>query len=445
MLDAMTKKRARKGKKVASAPSSTPDKEPTPTVEAGTVSQVKRKRMSRDAAALSASAAEQRYQHTTLTHGGQGHMLAGSKARSDPQSTWPSNHAKAVSAAVAGWTEYSSWKESGNIETCTKTGVILHVVWDRSGEDSRQPLGAGMSSARKYAIQYYFIEQFGGPPEQDWEVGNFHPKFSLPTIIMGLLNISDNSRPLVVIAMQAILVAHEAGEAYDPSAAIKAGRGAKVLIEDRTDQAEVVYRCMGGGGMSLGSTVVFLNQWRRVRIPPLPPISYGALQRFVHDSPVMKLAKTDTIKSGSSDLGTAWAQARKAFAEQLVRQFAKGRRIQAGGPAYVEAEDGPKDQADLERPIFRGAVTLGDEVIGPAPTRPPAPYSHPHPHTHTPARPYSHPHPHPHMPACPHATTPARPPTTSLTSLSSTPVPAAPPPVPAGRGDDQVPGADVHE
>jgi len=46
-----------------------------------------------------------------------------------------------------------------------------------------------------------------------------------------------------------------------PSAAIKAGRGTKVRIEDYTPQAEVVY-CLLDSGMSLSSTVVVLNQWR---------------------------------------------------------------------------------------------------------------------------------------------------------------------------------------
>ena len=61
--------------------------------------------------------------------------------------------------------------------------------------------------------------------------------------------------------MKAIIDAHEAKKEYDPSAAIKAGRGAKVLVEDYTPQAEVVYRVMESG-MSLGNTVVVLNQWR---------------------------------------------------------------------------------------------------------------------------------------------------------------------------------------
>ena len=111
-----------------------------------------------------------------------------------------------------------------------------------------------------------------------------------------------------------------------PSAAIKAGRGTKVRIEDYTPQAEVVYRVIESG-MSLGSTVVVLNQWRRRST--LEPVSYGCLQRFVRSSAVIVLEKCETIKSGSKDEGTTWAWARYQFAQQLKRQFRKGARIAA--------------------------------------------------------------------------------------------------------------------
>ena len=112
--------------------------------------------------------------------------------------------------------------------------------------------------------------------------------------------------------------------------------------------------------MSLSSTVVVLNQWRRRMA--LEPISYGCLQRLVRSSAVIVLEKCETIKSGSKDEGTTWAWARYQFAQQLKRQFRKGARIAAGGPTYVAAEDGDDPaQAALELPIFRGGVVFGDE------------------------------------------------------------------------------------
>jgi len=169
---------------------------------------------------------------------------------------------------------------------------------------------------------------------------------------MDMLNIPATSKARVITTMKAIIDAHESKKEYDPSAAIKAGRGAKVLIEDCTPQAEVVYRVMESG-MSPGNTVVVLNQWRRRRT--LEPISYGCLQRFVRSSAAMVLEKRETTKSGSKDEGATWAWARCQFAQQLKRQFRKGARIAASGPTYVAAEDGDDPaQVALELHIFRG-------------------------------------------------------------------------------------------
>ena len=65
-----------------------------------------------------------------------------------------------------------------------------------------------------------------------------------------MLIIPATSKAAVITTMVAISDAHEAKNEYDPSATIKAGRGAKVLIEDYTPQADVVYRVMESG-MSL--------------------------------------------------------------------------------------------------------------------------------------------------------------------------------------------------
>jgi len=123
---------------------------------------------------------------------------------------------------------------------------------------------------------------------------------------------------------------------YDPTQRIKDGRGAKSKLDDLTPQAEDVYNATESG-MSLGSTVVLLNQWRRAQ--KLGSIGYGTLQRLVADSPVMKLGKTQMIKSGSSDEGSDWAGGRLGFASQVKRQLVKGLRIQGKGPEYDPAAD----------------------------------------------------------------------------------------------------------
>ena len=61
---------------------------------------------------------------------------------------------------------------------------------------------------------------------------------------MDMLNIPATSKARAITTMKAAIDAHEAKKDYGPSAAIKSGRGAKVLIEDYTHQAEVVYRVM---------------------------------------------------------------------------------------------------------------------------------------------------------------------------------------------------------
>ena len=147
---------------------------------------------------------------------------------------------------------------------------------------------------------------------------------------MDMLDVPSNSKEAVITAMRAMSKAHEAGVEYDPSGEIKAGRGAKVLIEDYTPQADVVYRTMESG-MSLGNTMVVLNQWRRAKKMTPSSISYGCLQRFVQHSPVIVLEKRETVKAGSADAGTVWAGARWSFAKQVKRQLRKGARIAAGG------------------------------------------------------------------------------------------------------------------
>ena len=114
------------------------------------------------------------------------------------------------------------------------------------------------------AVEFLSSEVLGSPKEPEWAAPNFHLRLSLPRIIMDMLDFPRNSKEAVITAMRAMSKAHEAGVEYDPSAGIKAGRCAKVLIEDYTPQAEVVYRTMESG-MSLGSTMVVVNQWRRAQ------------------------------------------------------------------------------------------------------------------------------------------------------------------------------------
>ena len=255
------------------------------------------------------------------------------------------------------------------MEVNLKNGAIVSITWDdkeeeEGGSSSSSPpsLSVGLSKSRKYAIQYLYVEQFGAVEESEW--GDFHPTSSLPTVIMRMLNIPDGSRKSVVKTMRDIHTAHKAGELYDSSADIKGGRGRKALIEDETPQADVVYRSMESG-LSLGNTLILVNQWRRLR--SMGPLSYGALQRFVQESKVMVLERRQTKKSGKQDKTSMWATARCAFCQQLDRQVNKALRIRSAahgtrGADYVADEDGDdEEQAKLECPFYLDGVGYFDE------------------------------------------------------------------------------------
>jgi hypothetical protein len=83
-----------------------------------------------------------------------------------------------------------------------------------------------------------FAEVFGAPKEEDWAAPNFHLRLSLPRVIIDMLSIPAPSKAAFITTTEAISDAREAKKEYGPSAAIEAGRGAKVLIEDYTPQAE---------------------------------------------------------------------------------------------------------------------------------------------------------------------------------------------------------------
>jgi len=214
---------------------------------------MKKKRRSADAAALGVTFNQAQFEHYTLGGGsGSSRLLTGPKARVGPQQAYPSAKKRAKTSSEASWAEYIEWKQSSSLEVCSKTGAILSITWNRDGEGQRDPLSPGSAKRRKFAIEYLFEEVFGSPKEAEWAAPNFHLRLSLPRVIMDMLDVPSSSKDAVITAMWAMSKAHEAGAEYDPSGGIKAGRGAKVLIEDFTPQADVVYQTMESG-MSLGN------------------------------------------------------------------------------------------------------------------------------------------------------------------------------------------------
>jgi hypothetical protein len=231
--------------------------------------------------------------------------------------------------------------------------ALVSITWDRDDEGKRDPLSAGSAARRRHATHYLFVEVFGAPKKADLAAPNFDLRLSLPRVVMDMLNIPATSKAAVITTMEAISDAHEAKKDYGPSAANKTGRGAKALIEDYTPQAEVVRRVIESG-MSLGNTVVVLNQWRRRR--ELKPMSYECLQRFVSSSEVMVLEKRETTKAGSKGERAMWAWARCQFAKESIKARSRASRNASSSPWAPRAlAPSSKTRHPVNRPKTRGA------------------------------------------------------------------------------------------
>jgi hypothetical protein len=80
-------------------------------------------------------------------------------------------------------------------------------------------------------------EELASPKELEWAAPNFHQRLSPPQVLMSM--ITNSAKEDFISAMRAMNEAREKKVEYNPSAAIKAGRGAKVLIGDYTPQGGV--------------------------------------------------------------------------------------------------------------------------------------------------------------------------------------------------------------
>ena len=217
------------------------------------------------------------------------------------------------------WETYKEWN-AASVTVDVEGTVSIEMGEEKLSEKSASSsLAPGMSKARMYAIQYIYVDHYGTAPEDKWgDFDDFGAR--LPTLIMKHLMIPRGSYASVVSTMRALYQAHDTGTVYDPAAKIKIGRGAPVKIDEGSPQAQTVYRSMTSG-LSLGNTLVILNQWRRVNLPDEGPISYGTLQRFVARSHVLVVDKRELRKSGSEDEESGWARSRFEFEKQLLRQM----------------------------------------------------------------------------------------------------------------------------
>ena len=275
---------------------------------------------------------------------------------------------KAANAAQNSWAAYREWQaECVTLDKDKNIHISIELGEEKLASSSSSPLSAGMAKARRYAILYVYTEVYGCAPENKWDDFDDDYGMRLPTIIMKHLMIPRGSYQAVITAMREMYAAHENGETYDPSGNLMSRCGAKVKIVEMSPQAELVYSSMERG-MGLGNTLVLLNAWRRRKLLP-GPISYGALQRFVANSPVLKIDKRELRKAGTDDEESGWALARHAFAQQLFRQFRKGRRgidgkAGPGGSARRETKARKRDRKDtvaqelVSHPELKEAVEI---------------------------------------------------------------------------------------
>ena len=140
---------------------------PGDLTEGTSVEKPKKRRISGDRAALGVTQEEAYYQAPSLGGGtGVSASLTG-KARIDPQVAYPAAKQKAKAASSASWSGYEEWKETKNLEVCTKTGAVASITWDRDDEGTRDALSPGSAARRRHATHYLFVEAFGAPEEED--------------------------------------------------------------------------------------------------------------------------------------------------------------------------------------------------------------------------------------------------------------------------------------
>ena len=102
-------------------------------------------------------------------------------------------------------------------------------------------MGNGLELSRRHSIRYLFEYVLGNPPEDEWNGENGTVKF-----LMRTLWIPDGSRTVVVRVMREVAASIASGDEWDPNNGIRK-RGAKLLIEENTATATLIYRSLEQG------------------------------------------------------------------------------------------------------------------------------------------------------------------------------------------------------
>jgi len=225
--------------------------------------------------------------------------LVGKRARGDSKELHVNNHKRAV---IAGKASAAARK---------KNKVSARKI------PSSAKMNADMSTSRRYAISFIFQYLFHSPPESEW--------CQLKTVneVMDKLEINPNSRTSVMKIMRDILVCNDTNTIYNPLGYLHSA-GAKKIIKDLDDSAQVIYLALGSG-LSLQSATVMVNLFRVSAKQNKPPISWGTVRNFAKNSDIIKRHRRQTTKSGKKDPETVWSKARKQQCIQMLEQFRLGK------------------------------------------------------------------------------------------------------------------------
>jgi hypothetical protein len=180
---------------------------------------------------------------------------------------------------------------------------------------------------RRTAIVYLFSKH-GYPPEKEWG-----REFGVLKDIMTKLEIDKNSRSSVVNILRDALVARAEKRNYDPTIGNK-NKGRPRILEDGTLEGILVCRALQRG-IGITQTVCQLNRFRVKHNKK--PISWSAVKGYVDRSPLIKIRKRRTKKSGSKDPLSEWATCRLAQCQELLLRV----QMHSWTAEQLAAYDGP--------------------------------------------------------------------------------------------------------
>ena len=118
---------------------------------------------------------------------------------------------RAKISSTESWASFLQWKD----ECVSDDGITISIDLGASARHNAGSLTPGMAKCRRYAIQYFFVQFYGTPPEDVWD--EFDESRNIPTLIMHHVGAPKGSYASIIEVLRQCLVAHDAGECYDPS------------------------------------------------------------------------------------------------------------------------------------------------------------------------------------------------------------------------------------